>query len=98
MTQADDYTPPPAKTMDDIDKVGDFIKARVTPLRDAERGLPRSDEERAYQALLDIVTVTKGSAEAEIARGDDPSMPYFYLTIAARQWSDHPDFLPEWKS
>jgi hypothetical protein len=95
MPQTDAYTPPPAKTMDDIDKVLDFIQARVTPLRDA---IPYgSTEERPHQALLDMATVIKGAAQAEIARGDNPSMPHFYLTMAARQWSDHPDFLPEWK-
>jgi hypothetical protein len=95
MTQADAYIPPPAKTMDDIDKVIAFIKARVTPLRCAPYP---SDAERAYQALLDLTAVLKGAAQSEITRGDDPSMPHFYLTIAARQWSDHPDFLPEWRS
>jgi hypothetical protein len=96
MTQADAYTPPPAKTMDDIDKVADFIKARVEPLHS---GVPyNSDEGRAYQALLDMVTVTQGAAQAEIKRGDDPRMPYFYLTVAARQWRKHPNFLPEWRS
>jgi hypothetical protein len=96
MNQADAYTPPPAKTMDDIDKVIAFIKARVTPLRDSAPYT--SDEERAHQALLDLTAVLKGAAKSEIARGDDPSMPHFYLTIAARQWDDHPDFLPEWRS
>lgn len=92
----DTYTPPPAKTMDDIDKVIAFIKARVTPLLNkAEFG---SDEGRAYQALLDLTAVTRGAAQAEIKHGDDPSMPHFYLTVAARQWHDHPDFLPEWRS
>jgi hypothetical protein len=93
---ADTYTPPPDKTMNDIDKVISFIKARVTPLRDSAPH--SSDEERSYQALLDLTAVLKGAAQSEIARGDDPSMPHFYLTIAARQWSDHPDFLPEWKN
>lgn len=96
MTQADAYTPPPAKTMDDIDKVVAFIKARVEPLRSSAPH--NSDEERAHQALLDMTTVMTGAARAEIAHGDDPSMPHFYLTTAARQWRDHPDFLPEWRS
>lgn len=92
---SDGYTLPPAKTMDDINKVIAFIKARVTPLRDnAEYG---SDEERAYQAMLDMATVISGSAKAEIDHGDDPAMLHFYLTTAARQWRGHPDFLPEWK-
>lgn len=96
MTQADAYTFPPHKTMDDIDKVIDFIRARVKPLRD---GIPYgSTEQRAHQALLDMVTVIKGVAQAQIRNGDDPDMPHFYLKIAARQWSDHPDFLPEWHS
>lgn len=92
----DTYTPPPAKTMDDIDKVHDFIHARVTPLRD--KAQPGSDEERAYQALLDMATVIKGAAQFAVARGDNPSMSHFDLCIAARQWQDHPDFLPEWKN
>lgn len=96
MTQADDYTPPPTKTMDDIDKVRDFINARVKPLRD--KAEPGSDEERAYQALLDVATVIKGAARSEIENSDDPSMPHFYLCIAAQQWRNHPDFLPEWRS
>lgn len=96
MTQADAYTPPPAKTMDDINKVADFIKARVWPLPNTVP--PNSDQERAFQALLDLLAVLKGSAQSEVARGDDPSMEHFYLTIAARQWNDHPDFLPEWRS
>lgn len=87
------YTPPLAKTMDDIDKVRDFINARVTPLRDNAE--PGSDEERAYQALLDMATVIKGAAQAAIERGANPSMPHFDLCIAAKQWHDHPDFLPE---
>ncbi|GAX57354.1 hypothetical protein [Streptomyces olivochromogenes] len=96
MTQADAYTPPLAKTMDDIDKVIDFINARVKPLRDA---IPYSStEDRPHQALLDMTTVIKGAAQAEIARGDNPSTLHFFLTIAARQWRDHPDFLPEWKN
>lgn len=92
----DAYTPPPAKTMDDIDKVRDFINARVKLLR--AKAEPGSDEERAYQAFLDMTTVIKGAAQAEIRNGDDPSMPHFYLCIAAQQWRDHPDFLPEWKN
>jgi hypothetical protein len=82
--------------MDDIDKVRDFIKARVTPLRD--KAEPNSDEERAYQALLDMATVTRGAAQSEVRGGEDPSMPHFYLCIAAQQWHDHPDFLPAWKN
>lgn len=96
MPQTDDYTPPPTKTMDDIDKVRDFIKARVTPLRN--KAEPGSDEERAYQALLDMATVIGGVAQSEITHGDDPSMPHFYLSIAAQQWRTHPDFLPAWKN
>jgi hypothetical protein len=91
----DAYIPPPAKTMDDIDKVIDFIKARVTPLRDSARG--DSDDERAHQALLDLTTVLRASAQAQIDRSDNPAMLHFYLTIAARQWDDHPDYLPEWR-
>lgn len=92
---SDAYTLPPTKTMDDIDKVIAFIKARVVPLRaKAEAG---SDEERAYQALLDMTTVIKGAARQEIEHGSDPSMPHFYLCIAAQQWRTHPDFLPEWR-
>ena len=92
----DTYIPPPAKTMNDIDKVIDFIKARVKPLR--ARVPNGSDEERAYQALLDVATVLRGSAQSEITRAEDPSMQYFYLTIAAQQWYDHPDFLPAWRN
>ena len=95
MTQADAYTPPPAKTMDDIDKVADFIEARVRPLRDT---IPfKSDQERSLQALLDLLVVLKASARSDIERGEDPSMQHFQLTIAACQWQDHPDFLPEWR-
>lgn len=94
----DAYTPPPAKTMDDIGKVIAFIKARVTPLLNKAEADCRfdSDEVRAYQALLDMAAVMKGSAKAEIAHGDNPSMPHFYLTVAARQWRNHPDFEPDW--
>ena len=88
------YTLPPAKTMDDIEKVISFIEARVKPLRD--KAPYNSDTERSHQALLDMVTVTRGVAQSEISHGADPVMPYFHLTIAARQWRHHPDFLPQW--
>jgi hypothetical protein len=95
MTQADAYTPPPAKTMDDINKVADFIKARVWPLRDT---VPfKSDQERAFQALLDLLAMIRGSARSDIEHGEDPSVQHFQLVTAARMWSDHPDFLPEWR-
>ena len=81
--------------MDDIDKVRDFIKARVTPLRDASYD---AEDRKALQALLDLATVTRGVAESQIRSGEDPVLPYFYLCTAARQWHDHPDFLPEWKN
>ncbi|KPI31363.1 hypothetical protein OV320_2579 [Actinobacteria bacterium OV320] len=87
---------PPAKTMDDINKVADFIKARVEPLRASAKY--DSDQRRAHQALLDMVSVAQGSAWAETARGDDPRMEYFFLATAAREWRGHPDFLPEWKN
>ncbi|MFG2970899.1 hypothetical protein ACGFZS_47285 [Streptomyces sp. NPDC048288] len=95
MTQADAYTPPPAKTMDDIGKVADFIKARVDPLRDTAPF--KSDQERSFQALLDLLVMLKASARSDIERGTDPAMQHFQLTIAASQWNDHPDFLPEWR-
>lgn len=91
---SDVYEMPPAKTRDDITKVIDFITARVKPLRDSASY--NSDEGRAYQALLDMAAVLEGAAQSEIERGDNPAMPHFYLAIAARQWSNHPDFLPEW--
>lgn len=88
------HTPPHAKTMNDIDKLATFIRARVEHLRYSAE--VNSDEERSHQALLDIVMVAQGAAQAEVMRGDNPAMPFFYLSIAARQWRDHPEFLPEW--
>ncbi|MCL8016956.1 hypothetical protein [Streptomyces sp. AS02] len=95
MPQSDACTPPPAKSMDDIDKVVDFIRARVRPLRDSAS--PNSDQERALQALLDLLIMLRVSAQEGIKRGDDPSMQHFYLVTSARQWRGHPDFLPEWR-
>jgi hypothetical protein len=89
-------TPRPAKTMDDIDQIATFIRARVEPLRYSAE--VNSDEERAHQALLDIALVAQGVAQADVVRGDTPTMPFFYLLMAARQWRDHPEFLPEWTS
>ncbi|MBP5918688.1 hypothetical protein F3K34_43680 [Streptomyces sp. LBUM 1486] len=94
MTQDDTYTPPPAKTMDDINALVAFIKARVQPLRDAV--LSDTEEYKAFQALLDITVYTKGSAESEIEHGDSPSLQFHHLAMTASRWDDHPDFLPAW--
>lgn len=88
------YEPRPVKTMDDIDPLVDFIRARVKPLRDA--AAYESEEKRAHQALLDMVSVMKGSAAAKVKRGGDPEMTHFYLTQAAQEWRDHPDFRATW--
>lgn len=91
---SDAYTTPPAKTTEDIERVVSFIRARVTPLRDK---FPYdSDEGKAHQALLDMASMIKGSAASEVERGESPEMPHLYLTAAARQWDDHPDFLAKW--
>lgn len=94
MTQPTTYTPPPPRTQQDIDGLVAFIKARVKPLRDAARF--DSEEYKAFEALLDLSVYIKGVAQADLARGADPSMQFHYLAQLARCWSKHPDFQPEW--
>ncbi|GAA0500666.1 hypothetical protein [Streptomyces olivaceiscleroticus] len=94
MAVDDTYTLPPAKTMDDINKVTAFIRARALPLRNATPY--GSDEAPAFQALLDLTAAMEGSAGGLVDRGEDPVMLHFYLVVAARQWREHADFLPEW--
>jgi hypothetical protein len=88
------YTPPPPHTQEDIDALVSFIQARVKPLRDAARY--DTEEHKALQALLDLTVYILGSAQAVLARGDDPHMEFHYLALVARQWQDHPDFQPAW--
>lgn len=81
-------------TMADIEALEAFIKARVAPLhRDA---VYKSEELRAFQALLDAVAITTGSAEAATKQGEYLGLQRLSLAVIARQWSDHPDFQAAW--
>lgn len=94
MTDQPTYTPPPARTQEDIDALVSFIQARVKPLRDAAQY--DSEEHKALQALLDLSVYIRGSAESELARGDEPYMQFHYLALVTRQWDGHPDFQSAW--
>lgn len=94
MTDQTEYTPQPPRTQADIDALVSFIQARVRPLRDAAQH--RSEEYKAFQALLDLAVYVKGSAEWELSRGEDPSMQFHYLALITRQWEAHPDFQLAW--
>lgn len=85
----------PTPTKDDIEALVAFIYAQVDPLRDAASY--GSDEERAFQALADVVTVIHGVAEFRIEAGKDCTMLHHYLTTIARRWKSHPDYRPEWR-
>jgi hypothetical protein len=80
--------------MADIEALEAFIKARVTPLH--RKAAYKSEELRAFQALLDAVTVTIGSAEAATKQDQYLGMQRLTLAVIARQWNDHPDFQAEW--
>lgn len=94
MTNQSTYTPPPPRTQEDIDALVAFIQAQVEPLRDAARY--DTEECKAFQALLDIAVHIKGSAQAELKRGDEPFMEFHHLAVVARRWSSHPNFQPAW--
>lgn len=77
-----------------MDELVSFLQARVKPLRDAARH--RSEEQMAFQGLLDLSAYMKGSAEWELEQGKSPSMQFHYLAVIARQWHAHPDFQLSW--
>ncbi|MER5277828.1 hypothetical protein ABT025_18995 [Streptomyces sp. NPDC002809] len=81
-------------TLTDIEALGAFIKARITPLH--EKAAYRSNELRAFQALLDTVVVVTGSAETAVKQGEYLGMQRLSLAVIARQWKDHPDFQAAW--
>ena len=93
MTEPNTYTP---RTLEEVTALEAFIRARVTPLRDADDRPYNADEQRAVQALLDVCTVMLGGAGHRAKAGQNIDTVHFYLYTAARQWRDHPDFLPEW--
>lgn len=95
MVDQDTYLPPPPRTQEDIDALVAFIRARVEPLRNEAFG---SEGYKAFQALLDIVFFSKGVAQAVLERGEDPSVQFYYLASAARNWDDHPDFQSDWSA
>lgn len=94
MTDQTEYPTQPPRTQEDIDALVAFIGDRVKPLRNKAEF--DSDEYKAFQALLDLAVYVKGSAEWELEQGNDPSMPFHYLALIARQWHGHPDFQPSW--
>jgi hypothetical protein len=94
MADQSTYTPPPPRTQEDIDALVSFIQDRVKPLRDAARY--DTEERKALQALLDLSAYIKGSAESELARGDEPYMQFHYLALVARQWDGDSDFQSAW--
>jgi hypothetical protein len=94
MTNESTYAPPPPHTQEDIDALVDFIQARVKPLRDAARH--DSEEAKALGALLSLTAYIQGVTQAELVRGENPAMPFYYLARVAREWNDHPDFQPAW--
>lgn len=94
MSEPSTYTLPPRRTIEEAMALEAFIRARVTPLRNAAR--TGTDEYKAFQALLDLCTVTLGGAGAAAKAGDSIDAMYFYLYSAASQWRRHPDFLPGW--
>lgn len=82
------------RTAEDIYALVAFIQDRVKPLRDGARY--DTEEHKALQALLDLAVYIKGSAESELARGDEPYMQFHYLALVSRQWDGHPDFQSAW--
>jgi hypothetical protein len=81
--------------MDDVNALKAFIRARVRPLR--TKVSSDSDEFRAAEALLDLVSVVSGVADAT-AKGAEPiDTECFYLATAAQAWQGHPDFQPAWR-
>lgn len=81
-------------TLADIEALGSFIKARVTPPH--QKAEYKSEELRAFQALLDTVAVVTGSAEAATKRGEYLGVQRLSLAVIARQWKEHPDFQAAW--
>ena len=89
------YTPPPPRTIEDVEDLVSFIQARVTPLRDAARY--NSEEFRAFQSLIDVAAFMLGAAQSVSLRGESPAMEYYYLAQIARRWHDHTDFKQSWR-
>ncbi|WP_158935114.1 hypothetical protein [Streptomyces capuensis] len=81
-------------TVADIEALGAFIKARVTPPH--RKAAYKSEELRAFQALLDTVAVVTGSAEAAAKQGEYLGMQRLSLAVIARQWKEHPEFQVSW--
>ena len=80
--------------MDDINALKAFIRARVRPLR--TKAPSDSDEFRAAEALLSLVSVVSGVADATAKRAEPVDLECFYLATAAQEWQGHPDFQPVW--
>lgn len=89
------YTPPPPRTIEDVEDLVSFIRARVTPLRDAARY--DSEEFRAFQSLIDVAVFMHGAAKSVALRGESLAMEYYYLTQIAAQWRAHADFKQSWR-
>lgn len=94
MSEPSTYTLPPRRTLEEVVALEAFIRARVTPLRDADQAY--GDEYKAFLALLDLTTVLIGGAEVRAEAGESLDMLHFYLYTAACKWRSHPDWLPEW--
>lgn len=90
------YTPPPPRTIEDIEDLVAFIAARVKPLRDAAHY--QSDECRAFQALLDVSVCMHGAAQSVALRGESVVMEYHHLARIADQWRAHADFKQSWRA
>lgn len=95
-----------------FERISAFLEARLRPLFDAEtgseHGFGMDDTSRALRALLN--TVRAAAAVRGVANGREDADPatravvdqalehnWDVLRTAARNWEDHPDFLPEFK-
>jgi hypothetical protein len=74
-----------------------FLFARTDPLL-LSRPVA-GDTDRAVQALNDVVRALLGQARAFREWGNEPALAGTWdaLTMIARQWRHHPDFLEIWE-
>lgn len=74
-----------------------FLFARIDPLL-LSRPVD-TETDRAFQALNDVLRALLGQARAYREWDNEPALAGSWdtLTAIARQWNDHPDFLPVWE-
>lgn len=97
-------------TVEHFERIRSFLDARLDPLFDhatgSEHGFAHDDISRALRALVSQVGVNAAAAtlSADYAESDPVMRRYIEqqtdtswraLSDIARQWKDHPDYLPE---